>query len=161
MQGILTLCAVCHLSRGFCNSFQALLQFCLVSSWSFAHLRTDILTPLGAVGRNSHKAFASHFCRGHGSPLCAWSKINPSPRSLAPWGRASSEEPFTQRSGIIAFSALAWARQIPHWDMFAKGLECCLIFSPRFPIVHLSVHWEEQIGGPMWMTSCGRWMGSR
>jgi len=124
--------------------------------WSFAHLQTQISNVLGVIFKNLRNAFALHSHRGRASSCLARSNIYPCPTSLEPWGRDVSVVPSTFKSGIIALRALTLACRIPCCDKLANGFECCLIFSPKFPIVRSKVHWEEHMGGPMWMTSCGK-----
>ena len=155
MRHTLTLHAVHCLSSSFSNSFHALVQFCPVGIWSFAHWQTRMSLSLGAAYTDSHKASASQSCRAHSSASHMQSKTYPSPKSSEPWGR-SPLLPLCSKSGIMALRALTWAHPIPHYERLANGLECCLISLPKFLIMCSRVHWEEQIGGLTQITSLGR-----
>ncbi len=125
----------------------------------------QIWSPIWVAGMNSRIAAASQSCRARGTASREHSKMKPPLTSLELQGRASLVVLSKSKSGIIAMRALACMHLIPHCDKLANGFECCLISSPKFPIVRSRVHWEEQIGGPRQITSCGKcmseWMHGR
>lgn len=135
----LTLWAVQCFSSGLLSSFHALLQICPVGIQSFAHRRTKMSSPLGATGTESCKASASQSHRTDGSSSHAQIKMYPSPKSMALRGK-SLVALLCSRLGIMALMALTLARLIPRCERLAKGLECSLISSPKFPIVRSRVH---------------------
>src|SRR6267142_3633983 len=134
----LTLWAVRHFSSGLLSSFHALLQFWPVGIRSLAHRHTGMSSSLGAAGRNSHKASASHSRRVRGSASHTRSKTYPSAKSMEPQGSPAALG--CSRLGIMALRALTHTHLIQCCERLAKGLECCLISSPKFPIMCSRVH---------------------
>ena len=131
--------AVRRFSSGLLSSFHALLQIWPVGIRSLAHWRTKMSSPLGAAGRNCSQGLCLTIPQ---STRLFFSCVEQNISISQVYG--TTREIFSgltlSRSGIMALMALTRACLIPRCERLAKGLECCLISSPKFPIVCSRVH---------------------